>query len=288
MKWCVLYLASPKDRIVEEANARKIDILRASLRITRRCFPNVDIYVFHEDYTDQEFALCPEVTKFIQVDFETGSEHYVKHAFPKGYMMMCRFFSGVVQKHPILNGYTHYMRLDDDSYFMDPVPTEPYITSLIEKDYVYRSLFYDLKDHQSLYEFTIEFLKSNGYGHHIPMLETYLKQKGILNKSGKYTGIAPYNNFHLSSIRLWEHPFITRYIELLETEHYILKRGWLDANIHSMIVFVLAPFIGMHVHFDGTFGYRHNRHISWSNNPAISWDASLPFHPQFSDLPKCL
>jgi hypothetical protein len=42
----------------------------------------------------------------------------------KGYMMMCRFFSGIVQKHPELQKYSHYIRLDDDSYLTDPYITE--------------------------------------------------------------------------------------------------------------------------------------------------------------------
>lgn len=284
--FCIIYLASPRERRIYGTGARKFDILRASLRITRECFPDTDIYVFHEDYTEEEFALCPEVTEFIQVDFSGGDEHYVKYTFPKGYMMMCRFFSGIVQNHPILEKYSHYMRLDDDSYFTNPKISPQWVENHISHDYVYRSLFRDLKNHQSLYEFTLNYLQQIGSGKYIPELERRLKAMGFLSNMG-YTGLAPYNNFHLASLRLWKHPIVTEYLRRIEDGHYILRRGWLDANIHAMIVFVLAPFIDMQVQWDGTFGYRHNKHVCVLGGVDVYWDDKLPFHPQFSDLPPC-
>lgn len=62
---------------------------------------------------------------------------------------MCRFFSGILQKYEQLQNYTHYMRLDDDSYFLEPMITQEHIHKLLDFDYTYRTLFYDLKDHQS-------------------------------------------------------------------------------------------------------------------------------------------
>mgnify|MGYP001997818112 CR=1 FL=1 len=39
---------------------------------------------------------------------------------PKGYLMMCRFFSGEMQKHPALQKYDGYIRFDDDSFLIEP------------------------------------------------------------------------------------------------------------------------------------------------------------------------
>lgn len=286
--WCIVYLASPKDRRIFGTGARKLDILRASLRIARACFPETPIFVFHEDFGEEEKALCPEVTEFHPVDFETGSEEYVKYEFPKGYMMMCRFFSGILQKHPRLQDFTHYMRLDDDSYFLEPIPTPALIAGFLTKDYVYRSVFHDRKEHQGLYDFTIEFLRSKGATDaSIRTLEVHLRTIGFLDGSRQYTGLAPYNNFHLSSLRLWSNPLIAEYTDRLERVHAILRKGWLDANIHSMIVFVLLPFIGYSSHLALDFGYRHNKHVSSNTDSSIRWVDSLPFHPRFSDLPPC-
>ena len=275
MSWCIVYLASPKSHHIynDPTQTSRLELLRKSLIITRRLFPTTDILVFHEDYAEEQFSLLPQVTKFIQIDF-SGQEHVCNPALrrPYGYLMMCRFFSGIMQSHPEVTKYTHYMRLDDDSYFLEPYKHNVSLTH----DYVYRSVFQDTQDQQSLWEFTLEFLRKEGYGSHLDTLKNELRRKYFL-QGDTYTGIAPYNNFHIASQRLWQNPLIQRYIHALEACHGILQKGWMDANIHAMIVFVLSLFTGMKVHHDGTFGYRHNRHMSVMDSTAIYYDETLPF-----------
>jgi hypothetical protein len=280
MPWCIVYLASPKDRRVgaQFGGARKLDILAASLRLARQQFPTIDTLVFHEDYTEEEIAILPPGLQYYSVDFGGYDDLFVQHVFPKGYILMCRFFSGQLQRHPALQAYTHYMRLDDDAFFQAPWITPEHVDSLLGHDYVYRSLFYDLKDHQGLFEWTLAFLKTAGYGSDIPTLLRWLTAKGVV-QNGQYTGLAPYNNFHLSSLRLWSHPIVSAYVDRLETDHGCLKHGWLDANIHAMLIWCLAPLIGFGVYHDSSFGYRHNKHVSQLGSPAIRWDESLPFYP---------
>jgi hypothetical protein len=246
-------------------------------------FPTVDILVFHEDYTDDEFALLPEVTKFIHIDFSGHEEHCNKSLRrPYGYLMMCRFFSGVVQSHPEVRKYTHYMRLDDDSFFRTPFLDESKVLELLKHDYVYRSVFQDTQDQQSLWEFTLDFLRTEGYGQHIETLKKELRKKHFL-QGDRYTGMAPYNNFHIASQRLWQNPVIQRYIQSIEQSHGILRYGWMDANIHGMIAYALTLFIGMKIHKDTSFGYRHNRHVSTLGDVAITYDESLPFGHVFAE-----
>ena len=182
--FCIIYLASPRNFQIREtigldsSHPTRIQLLRSSIGIAHRCFPSTPILVFHEDYTPQEFESLPEVTEFIKIDF-SGFEEYRNPSLrrPYGYLMMCRFFSGIVQTHPALKEYTHYMRLDDDSYFLEPFPRESDIQSLLTQDYVYRSLFIDSQDQQSLYDFTIAFLRNEGYGHTLPILQQELEKK---------------------------------------------------------------------------------------------------------------
>ncbi|MBY9021879.1 MAG: hypothetical protein KGD67_12550, partial [Candidatus Lokiarchaeota archaeon] len=76
----------------------------------------------------------------------------------------------------------HYMRLDDDSYFLEPMITESHITKILDNDYIYRSLFYDLKDHQSLFNFTINYVKTLG---DTPLTQLYDSLKKINEFSQK-------------------------------------------------------------------------------------------------------
>lgn len=279
MKLCIIYLASPRMFRVDPSKEPRIDLLASSLAITSRLFPTTDIYVFHEDYTQDEFARLAGVKEFIQVDF-TGREHLHTRGLrrPYGYLMMCRFFSGIVQAHPVLQAYTHYMRLDDDSYFTEPYITDELIQSCMTQDYVFRSVFQDTQDQQSLFDFTIEFLAKTEYIRYLPKLRQELQKRYMLRPDGKtYTGLAPYNNFHIASFRLWNHPLIQSYIREIESSGGILKYGWMDANIHAMIVFVLCLFINMSIHHESSFGYRHNRHVSRLHSSAVYCDDSLPF-----------
>lgn len=85
---------------------------------------------------------------------------------------------------------------------------------------------------------------ANGYARRIPEVESRLKSWHFLDVDGRYTGLAPYNNFHFSSLRLWRNPFIARYLQCFEAGHHLVRDGWLDANL---------------------------------------FDASLPFHPSLHD-----
>jgi hypothetical protein len=278
MSWCIVYLASPKSHHIynDPTQASRLELLQGSLKIARRLFPTIDILVFHEDYTEEEFAQLPEGTKFIAIDF-SGKESNPSLRRPYGYLMMCRFFSGVMQSHPEVAKYTHYMRLDDDSYFQTPYLTQEYVErNLLKYDYVYRSMFEDPQDQQSLWEFTLEFLRKEGYGAHLETLKSELRKKYVL-RGDTYTGLAPYNNFHIASQRIWQNSLIQRYIAALEESGGILQKGWMDANIHAMIAFALTLFIGMKIHHDGTFGYRHNRHVSRMDSTGIDYRDELPF-----------
>jgi len=278
--YCIVYLASPKDRKIGCCNFEsKFDILLASLKITKNNLPSSDIYVFHEDFTDTEFDKLPQIKEYIKVDFSGYNEVFVQHVFPKGYILMCRFFSGILQKYQQLQKYTHYMRLDDDSYFLEPMITQEHIYKLLDFDYIYRTLFYDLKDHNSLFNFTIDYLKSIGFEKFLPDLYEKLKQINFLDDNNNYTGLAPYNNFHISSIKLWNDIYIKNYIEKIEQDNLILKNGWLDANIHAMVIFVISPFSNLKIVHDGTFGYRHNKHFSFLNSTALEWQDHLSFYP---------
>lgn len=280
MSVCVVYLASPRSFMIE--GHRRYDVLRASLQITRRRFPDLPVFVFHEDYTDEDIQGLPSGIVYETIDFK-GFESLYNRALPNsyGYLMMCRFFSGILQAHPLIRSFTHYIRLDDDSYFVEPYITEDQMKILLGHDYVYRALFREAKPQQSLYEFTMKFIRTIVGSSDVLAIERSLVSQKIVRKNGQYTGIAPYNNFHISSLRLWRHPVVAQYIHAIESSQGILRYGWLDANIHAMIVFALSPIVTKDtsaVFYTG-FGYRHNHHVCPLGSLDATCDMSIPFYP---------
>lgn len=286
MKLCILYLASPSAAVVHPVKdcRRRYDALKYSMTTMRKLFPTTPFYVFHEDYSAEDMAGLPRDSNFVQIDFSGFDNVFVPVHSSKGYMMMCRFFSGIVQNHPVLQEYTHYIRMDDDSYMDQPYLTEEKAKLYEPYDYVYRSVFYEAKSQQSLFDFTMHYLRKNGmYGGNEIMLKHQLTRERILINN-QYSGKAPYNNFHCSSLALWRHPVVQRYIGEIESNYGILRNGWLDANIHAMIVWVLIPGLRLNLTCvtDTTFGYRHNKHVSAIHRLDIAYVDTFDFIPQES------
>lgn len=281
--FCIVYLASPREFRV--ANIDRRDLLRTSLRITRTHFPTTDIYVFHEDYTEEDKASFPSVTEFIQIDFSGHDDDYKAEVCkrPKGYMMMNRFFSGIMQTYPQIQRHTHYLRLDDDSYLIEPFLTEDYVkNNMLKHDYVFRTIYTEegtVQRHQGLYQFTLDFLREEGYAQHLPTLFAHLKANKFLKADGSYSCDAPYNNFCLASQRLWTNPLIQRYLKKIESVNGVLGKGWYETCIQAMMIRVLTLFIGMKIQHDGSFGYRHNIHFAKPNSTDYVMKEDAPFYP---------
>jgi hypothetical protein len=246
----VVYLADRRDRF-DPVGWYRLDCLCASLQTVSLFLPSLPVVVFHEDLQVQDeerLRLVLPRIQFSRVDFETHREHHVNRR-PDGrvglygYCMMCRFFSGVVQAHPLVASHSHYMRLDDDNYFIGPVAAET-IQAAITSDYVYSCAFEE--DHQELYNFTKQFMLHEGLS---------------LDGSPSYNrGGSPYTNFHISSLAMWRHPVVQRFVAAIETEQGCLRLGWTDSSIQFMIIALLGPQLGFKVRVDRRFNYRHNQH----------------------------
>lgn len=265
MSYCIAYLVCP--RSFEHGGVSRLDILAASLRTVRACLSELpSVLIFNEDYTEEDKAKLSSIVPclFETVDFSIGDESFVLQRRHKGYMLMCRFWSGIVQRHPSLQGFTHYLRLDDDSYFINPKITQADIIRMQQRDYSYRQVFYDdYSQQRHLYQFSLDFLKQEGLD--IPAHHHHLGQ-----------GYAVYNNFHFASLRFWNHPLVTRYVDALESAHGCLKHGFMDANIHMMILSLLVPHTDLVVGEETQFGYRHNHHCAGPGSMGIA-----RWHDQF-------
>ncbi len=246
MNMVVVYLASP--RASAWSAWSRLDCLEASLKLLRQHCPPWPIIIFHEDYTgedkDRLRAISPDIT-FEQVDF-TGLENIHVNCRPDsrvgtyGYCMMCRFFAGQLQKHPSVQEYTHYMRLDDDSYIMEPL-SQKIVETIGQADYSYRSVYQE--DWKEAYDFVFNFMK----------------QEGLEAPAKPYNRDSPYNNYHTSKLAMWRHPTVLKLLDQIETMGAHLRRGWTDTAVHAAIIWLLGPRLNFAVHLEKDFAYRHNQ-----------------------------
>uniref|UniRef100_A0A6C0KE05 Uncharacterized protein n=1 Tax=viral metagenome TaxID=1070528 RepID=A0A6C0KE05_9ZZZZ len=310
MNYCIVYLASPLDgyNSILSTGEKRIVMMYMSLKnITSHL--KLPVIIFHEDFTEKEMNNMRNIYSnivFEKIDMIRNDLIFKQKPCktsmlsdnkclckknsnlnknpksicfrPKGYLMMCRFFSGEMQNHPSLQKYDGYIRFDDDSFLIKPfISQENFLNELKDKDYVFRSIFRESQDQKELFNFTIDYCNSKGMN--IRNILTRCKSMGIIDKNNNYLGHSPYNNFHFSKLSLWKHPIISDYIHKLNEVGGCLKKGWMDANIHAMIIFVIMPEINLKVYGFYNFGYRHNRAFSIFGNYSLTSVENERFFP---------
>ncbi|MFA5125920.1 MAG: hypothetical protein WC462_02875 [archaeon] len=274
-KVCIVYLASPSSHIHTpgfmglKKTTRKIEILKESLKTAINFLPEYPILIFHEDYTKSDKTSIKKIVKNHKIDFiKVDFKHYKGHSNldewmkkqkgfvegrPSGYRMMCRFFCGLMQNHSALNGFDYYIRMDHDSFFIEPKTLN--VEESIKKynfDYLYRSVWTDHKGKKAIWEFTKKYAKKNNLS-----LKGFGKLR-MLNLVRNFNGRAPYNNFHISKISFWRNPKVKKFLKAIEDENGILVKHWQDTNIHSMVLGLFNATV-----LEKTdFGYKHNVHYS--------------------------
>lgn len=288
MRYCVVYLASPYESTCLSGNTR-YDMLCESIKNTSKIFSDIDYVVFHEDFNETHESNIINIhknTTFEKLDFLRNDLDFVKFGRPKGYMLMCRFFSGELQNNLIKRGYDAYIRFDDDSFLIEPyINKVEFEKNINDNDYIFRTLFNDKQSKynnglqmQSLFEFTRDFLIDKGYD--VKKQYTHLKNINFLDNNLLYTGLAPYNNFHACKLSLWEDKLIKDYVDKIMEVNGCLMNYWMDANIHAMIIYVIIPFTDKNTYLKTNFGYRHNRHFSILNSAGGVYKNNESFYPK--------
>lgn len=286
MKYCIVYLSSPRDKLLSTGEKR-FDMIKQSIINTSKIFNNEDYIIFHEDlnkYDEEELLTIYNNIKFIKLDFNRNELDFKQIGGSKGYMLMCRFFSGELQQILSDMGYEGYIRFDDDSFLIEPMLNKNKFEIIMNNSsYIYRTIFFDSQPKynypcNSLYEFTKKYIIDNGYDFN--KIIQYLRNINFLNSNYKYTGLAPYNNFHFMNLKFYNIPFIKNYFDKLLEMNGCLMNYWMDANIHSMVIFMLLPFVNGKLVLQTDFGYRHNRHFSVLNSHSFHYKDNESFFPK--------
>ena len=285
-KTCIIWLINKIDKICKATGENRLIMAKNSVKNVTN-YMKLPVIIFHEDFTDEvkdEFLDIYDNITFCKIDFMNNDLPYDRNVAKcgKGYMMMCRFFSGVMQSMDIFKDYDSYIRMDDDSFLIDPIiDTDKFLVEAKNYYYVNRTIFFDnpedMKAETGLFKFTYDFCKN--YNLKIDELIPRLNGLGFL-KNNKYTGLCPYNNFHYSKLNLWKNSIIKIYTERIINMNGTLLYNWMDANIHAMIIFVLCPLLHIPICEITDFGYRHNRHFSKLNSNLYDFKNNVEFYPK--------
>ncbi|CCC68767.1 hypothetical protein NCAS_0B06830 [Naumovozyma castellii] len=169
------------------------------------------------------------------------------------YRHMCRFESGFFYRHPLLDEYDWYWRV------------EPDIKLHCDIDY---DIFKFMADNGKKYGFTISI---HEYMDTIPTLwdttKEFLKlHPEFLNKNSmldfvsddegeSYNSCHFWSNFEIASLNFWRGPAYTAYFDFLDKNGGFFYERWGDAPVHSIAA---ALFLDRNeIHHFGDLGYFH-------------------------------
>ncbi|CAH1782037.1 unnamed protein product [Owenia fusiformis] len=198
------------------------------------------IVIFHEPgVTHSQKILIQNASKslivFQMVEFkipEFLEKEVPKRACSKnvGYRHMCRFHAKIVTKHPLMELFDYYMRLDDDSQFNGNIKYD---------------LFKEMSDNSYIYGYL-------GITNDSPECVIGLwdaVRKHISRTSLSLTWPEPmmyYNNFEVASTKLWLKKEYQDYIEYIDKLGGIYYYRWGDAPIKSLAVSLFVPQENIH------------------------------------------
>lgn len=169
------------------------------------------------------------------------------------YRNMCRFNSGFFFRHPLLQPYKYYWRVEPGISYTCDINYDPF-------DY--------MRDNNKLYGFTITFTEWEAT---IPTLwETvkefnqlhpeYLDQNnamGYLSDNGgaSYNLCHFWSNFEIADMDFWRGEAYQKFFEFLESKGGFYYERWGDAPVHSIAVSLFAS--RDRLHFFDDIGYNH-------------------------------
>ena len=168
-------------------------------------------------------------------------------AFSVGYRLMMRWFAILLWKYLDTEGYTHVMRLDDDSYILSPITFNIFdYMRTNNKRYGFR---------QPVYE--------DGGNHFHAVVNQYLIDKNPSSTSFKYfedlykkdRGVSFYNNFFIADISFFLSPPASDLLRIIDESKLIFTQRTGDLVIHSAVVRLFLP--PNQIHWFRDFTYEH-------------------------------
>lgn len=237
--------------IVYMARSTEGDIrnLKQSLALLDKNFNDrfhYPVMVFHEDYTDDLKAEIRRSTRsevlfglleFSIPEFIPRDEipDKILGRFGIGYRHMCRFFSGMMYRHPAMQDFDWYWRLDTDSFLLGKIGYD--LFRYMESHDLWYGYMAMLAETPAVVEGLWEATQSYIRGRNIT--PTMMGQ--LLDENGAWNYLYYYNNFEICSLAFSRSAAYTDYFEYIDKLGGIYKNRWGDAPIRTLAVSMLAP-----------------------------------------------
>ncbi|EPY54250.1 alpha-1,2-mannosyltransferase [Schizosaccharomyces cryophilus OY26] len=172
----------------------------------------------------------------------------------KSYRQMCRYYSGFFWKHPLLDSYKYYWRVEHDSNLLCDIRKDPF-TELRQRNKTYGFVI-TIKEIAatipSLWNTTMEFVET-----YPELLAPNNLWDWISKDQGKdYSLCHFWSNFEIADLDFFRSDAYQKYFDYLDNSGGFFYERWGDAPIHSI---ALSLFLDKNqIYFFKDIGYEHS------------------------------
>ncbi|KAF4623876.1 hypothetical protein D9613_002386 [Agrocybe pediades] len=200
---------------------------------------------FQPDWIDEEKASASRA--------QMQSENII-YGGSLSYRNMCRFNSGFFFRHPLMQKYKWYWRIEPDVHFHCDILFDPFLY---------------MEDHNKIYAFTISMYEYERtiqtlWGH----VKDFMKQNpqyvhpnnamGFISDDGsgdRYNLCHFWSNFEIANMEFWRGEAYMSFFEYLDSQGGFYYERWGDAPVHSIAAALFAS--KDQIHFFDEIGYEH-------------------------------
>ena len=182
------------------------------------------------------------------------------------YRHMCRYNSGFFFRHPLLDKYEYYWRIEPSVDFTCDINYDPFLFMQDNnKSYGFTIMLPEFVETiPTLWDTTKKFM--NNYPQYIHP-RNVLKEL-FMNSDGSYNLCHFWSNFEIASLKFLRSDAYLKYFDYLDHAGGFFYERWGDAPVHSLAVGMFLP--KEQIHYFEDVGYYHAPYGNCPSNPALN------------------
>ncbi|KAI9271845.1 nucleotide-diphospho-sugar transferase [Phascolomyces articulosus] len=173
----------------------------------------------------------------------------------ESYHHMCRYQSGFFFRHPLLDKYDYYWRVEPGVKFFCDITYDPFLyMQKYGKKYGFVVTLLELRDTiPTLWETVLQYARSRHINVDKPgQLFPYFRDES----TGDYNLCHFWSNFEIASLDLWRSPQYRDFFNYLDSTGKFFYERWGDAPVHSIAA---GLFLDTNeIHYFEDIGYQHD------------------------------